>query len=90
MGKRQRPADHPVQALAKDLGEPLAFQRIIELGRVGIHVHGQAAFAPHVIPGVFEARHQVILAGAQFGAQGAHETFGIDWGRAARAALVSD
>lgn len=35
-------ADHRIEALAKDLGQALTFQRVIEAGRKGVDVDRQA------------------------------------------------
>src|SRR4051812_17966993 len=63
--KWQDVANHLAEALEKNFGEAVSLVLIVEIGTEGIHIGGKLPFAPHVVPGIFVSRHNVLLFHAQ-------------------------
>ena len=74
--------------MVKDTTQSHTFQLVAQFGVKRVHVHGQLALAPQVVPGVFIARGDVLRAQAQFLGQGLGEALCVFVGIVGRIALV--
>ena len=87
--QRQDIAHRLVQPLAEDAAQADPFHLVVQTGVKRVHVHGQAAFTPEVIPGVFVAGQHRVIRQAQLCGQFLHEAQGVVRGAVAGFALVS-
>ena len=67
--QRQDIAGDFVEALVKNSGKPLALLLVLQPGLEGVDVDWQAAFAPHVIPGILISRDDVFRLDAEHAGQ---------------------
>ena len=71
--ERQGPADHLVEALVEDAGQPRALERILEPALEGVDVGRQPALAPEVVPDVLVGGHAAVSGEAERLRQGLEE-----------------
>ncbi len=75
--KRQHVAGDRLEPLTKHAREAISLHRIVEPRVERIDVDGQFSLAPHVIPGIFERRHEPVLFEPEEKRDAAREALGV-------------